>query len=331
MKVLVYSARTYDQTALLSASNHEHEFVFTHERLTMNTACLANGYEAISLFTSDDGSANVLHELHKLGVKFISLRSVGHDHIDLATAATLGICVANVPGYSPYAVAEHAVALLMALNRKLIVSQQLISLQDFRIDGLEGFDIHGKTVGILGTGKIGMAFANIMLGFGARVLAFDVAQNEQAINKGVQYVSMDDLFVKSDMISIHCPLNENTKHLIDASRLQNTKTGCIIINTSRGAIIDTKALIQALADGIIGGACLDVYEYEKGLYFEDHRNKIIHDELLAQLRSFPNILITAHQGFLTNEAITKIAATTINNLSCWQREQPCKNELTIRS
>lgn len=326
MKAFFYSARAYDRTALQSRSG-KHELLFTGKRLSSDTAHLSVDCEAVSLFTSDDASAPVLEKLHAHGIRYILLRSVGYDHIDLEKAASLGMHVANVPEYSPYSVAEHAVAMLMALNRKLIDGQQLMQLQDFRIDSLKGFDVHGKTVGVIGTGKIGMAFSRIMLGFGAKVLAFDPQADQEAVDIGIKYVSLEELLKNSDIVSLHCPLNKDTKHLISDTQFCRMKEGSIIINTSRGAVINTNDLIRALDTGRLGGACLDVYEFEKGLFFEDHTNDIIHDAVFARLRNFKNVLVTAHQGFLTNDAITEIAETTIKNIDCFENAMPCRNEL----
>jgi D-lactate dehydrogenase len=328
MKVFVFSARPFDQPGLEAAKGN-HQLLYTDKRLTPDTAYLAEGCEAVALFTSDDGSARVLEKLFACGVRYIALRSVGYDHVDLSCAARLGMKVANVPEYSPYSVAEHAVALLMALNRKLIQGQHLISLQDFRIDSLKGFDIHGKTVGVVGTGKIGMAFARIMLGFGAKVLAYDPRVNSEAIELDIRYVSFEELLEKSDIVSLHCPLNSSTRHLLSNAEFARMKKGSIIINTSRGAVINTADLINALDQGKLGGAGLDVYEFEKGLFFEDHRNDVIHDVHYATLRNFNNVIITSHQGFLTSDAINEIARTTISNLDSWENEMHSENELNM--
>jgi D-lactate dehydrogenase len=326
MKVLIYTARPYDQPALQEAAGN-HELKFTESPLTIDTAELAQGCEAVSIFTSDDGSAPVLQKLHACGVRYILLRCVGYDHVDLVKAQSLGIRVANVPEYSPYSVAEHAVAMLMAVNRRLIQGQRLMDLQDFRIDALKGFDIHGKTVGVIATGKIGTAFARIMIGFGARVLAFDPQVNQDAVELGVKYVSLDELLKESDIVSLHCPLTPKTRHMISEEQFRVMKPNCILINTSRGSIVDTNALIKALESGQLGGACLDVYEFEKGLFFENHTNDILHDTLFTRLRSFKNVLVTSHQGFLTKDAIDEIAATTIGNIDAWQNGLTCVNEL----
>lgn len=329
MKVFVFSTRAYDKRALLAAAGR-HELSFTEKRLSKETAHFAADFPAVAIFTSDEASGPVLEILHSLGVRFLLLRSAGYDHVDLKRAASLGMRVANVPAYSPNSVAEHAVALLMAVNRKLIQGQQLMQLQDFRIDPLQGFAVHGKTVGVIGTGKIGMAFARIMLGFGAEVIAFDPQLNQDAISAGVRYQPLEEVLRQSDIISLHCPLNEATRHLISDSQFASMKPGAVLINTSRGAVVDTNALITALDSGRLGGACLDVYEFEKGLFFENHSNAIIHDVNFARLRSFKNVLITPHQAFLTTDAIREIAKTTVENLNCWQNGSPCLNELTIK-
>jgi D-lactate dehydrogenase len=327
MKVFVYTSRPYDQPALQAVAGN-HELLFSEKSLTNETAHFANGCDAVALFTSDDASASVLEKLHACGVRYILLRSVGYDHVDLEKAALLGMRVANVPEYSPYSVAEHGVALLMALNRKLLRGQHLIDLQDFRIDSLMGFDIHGKTVGIVGTGKIGMAFGKIMIGFGAKVLASDPQTNPEAVKLGIEYLPLEAMLKRADIVSIHCPLNPSTKHLFSQAQFNAMKQGAILINTSRGPVVKTEDLIQALESGQLGGACLDVYEFEKGLFFEDHRKDIIRDVNFARLRSFSNVIITSHQGFLTTDAITEIANTTIGNLDAWQRKAGCPNELT---
>lgn len=327
MKVVVYSVRPYDRPAIETAVGGKHQLIFTEKRLDLSSVAFADGCDAVAIFTSDDGSAPVLDELHRRGVRYVLLRCVGYDHVDVEHARKIGIAVANVPEYSPYSVAEHAVAMLMAVNRKLIEGQQLISMQDYRINTLKGFDVHGKTAGIIGTGKIGMAFARIMLGFGATVLANDPQQNNEAIALGIRYVALDELLHAADIVSIHCPLNQQTRHLINKATLGVMRQNAIIINTSRGAVINTADLIDALDSGKISGACLDVYEFEKGLFFEDRRRDIIHDANFARLRSFKSVLITCHQGFLTEDAIREIAQTTAYNLDCFEKELLCENQL----
>jgi D-lactate dehydrogenase len=326
--MFVYSARPYDTPALQRAAGN-HELFFTDKRLNSDTAQYASGCQAVAIFTSDDASGEVLEKLYACGIRYILLRSVGFDHVDLEKAADLGIHVANVPEYSPYSVAEHAVAMLMAFNRKLIQGQRLMSLQDFRIDSLKGFDIHGKVVGVIGTGKIGIAFSRIMLGFGAEVLACDPQIKLEAIDIGVKYESFETLLRKSDIVSLHCPLTTATRHMISGTQFSWMKPGAILINTSRGAVINTNDLLVALENGGLGGACLDVYEFEKGLFFEDHTNHIIHDVTYARLRNLKNVLLTSHQGFLTEDAVKEIAETTISNLECFERMLPCRNEIVI--
>jgi D-lactate dehydrogenase len=318
MHTLIYSVHPYEQP-FLEAAKGLHTLAYTDKKLNLDTASLARGYEAVAIFTSDDASAPVLEKLHALGVRQVALRSVGFDHVDLHQAKLLGMQVANVPEYSPYSVAEHAVALLMASNRKLAESRLLMQLQDFRLDNLTGFDIHGKTVGIVGTGKIGMAFASIMHGFGANILACDPVQNPSAPALGIYYVSFEKLLQESDVISIHCPLNANTRHLFSREAFMRLKPACTLINTSRGAICDTEALLNALENGKLGAACLDVYEGEKELFFHDHRTAIIKDQLFTRLRALRNVTLTGHQAFLTREALTGIAGTTIQNLDAWER------------
>lgn len=327
MKVIVYSVRPYDKPALELAAKGKHELIFTEKRLSEETVSLAEGCQAAAIFTSDDASAPVLDALHRLGVKFLLLRCVGYDHVDLRRAEALGIAVANVPEYSPYSVAEHAVAMLMAVNRKIVEGQRLMALQDFRIDTLKGFDVHGKTVGVIGTGKIGLAFARIMLGFGAEVIATDPQPAEEASSLGIRYVPLETLLKNSRIISINCPLNEHTRYLLGKKEFEQMQPGAVVINTSRGPVINTADLIDALDSGKIGAACLDVYEYEKGLFFEDRRNDIIRDANFVRLRSLKNVLITGHQGFLTEDAINQIAGTTIDNLDCFQNNIPCVNQI----
>lgn len=327
MKVLVYSAHPYEIPFLETAAGKKHQLVLTHKKLLPDTAHLATDCQAVALFTGDDASAPVLEKLHALGIKQIALRSAGFDHVDLKEAKKLGISVANVPAYSPYAIAEHAVALLLALNRKLIDGQRLIRASDFRLNTLVGFDIHGKTVGIIGTGTIGMVFAKIMSGFGANLIAYDPIQNKQSSSLGIDYVSLDELFQRSDIISIHCPLNEHTRYLIAAAQLQLMKKECILINTSRGGIVNTKDLLDALDRGQLGGACLDVYEKEKALFFEDHQKDLLTDDLFARVVSNTKVIVTGHQAFLTVEALRGISDTTIANLDCWEAGRKSPNEL----
>ena len=331
MKVLVYSAHQYEEAALRRFSGEKHELFFTPQKLSLETARLAEGFGAVSLFTSDDASEKVLRKLRNLEVRYLALRSVGYDHVDLDEAAAIGMRVANVPEYSPYAIAEHAVAMMMAINRKIVESGMLIQLQDFRVDSLTGFDVHGKTVGIIGTGQIGMAFASIMNGFGTRILAFDPVENPEAKKFGIKYVSLAELLRESDIVSIHCPLNSSTKNLLTKEQFIQMKKGSMLINTARGGVVKTSDLVDAIETGVLKAVCLDVYENEKGLFFEDHREDVLKDSLFARLRSFKNVLITGHQAFLTDEAIAGIARVTIANLDCWQQTRRSPNEVSAEA
>lgn len=329
MKTLIYSIHGFDKSFLVKAAAGKHELSFTEKQLDETTAHLAKGFQIVALFTSDKASAEVLTILHECGVKFIALRSVGYDHVDLAKAKSLGIIVANVPSYSPYSIAEHAVAMLLALNRKLFLGQQLMRKNDFRLDELVGFDVHCKTVGIVGTGKTGSVFAKIMYGFGCKLLAYDIEENPDLIKEThIEYVPLENICSQSDIISINCPLNTETHYLFNKSTFSIMKKGAVIINTARGGIINTKDLIDALADGTVSFAGLDVYENEKPIFFHNHSDKKIDDKLFEKLRSYPNVLITGHQAFLTNEALADIGTTTINNIEQWIKEGKSSNDIS---
>lgn len=328
MKVLIYSILGFDKPFLERAAHGNHEFVFTEQTLNENTVNLAKGFDAISLFTSDNASETIVEKLYSYGVKYIALRSVGYDHVDLARAKSLGIKVANVPEYSPYAIAELAVALLMALNRKLVLGQTLMQIGDYRLDHLVGFDLHGKTIGIVGTGKIGAAFARIMHGFGCKILAFDMQENKELMNEiPISYVSIEDLCANSDVISVHYLLNGTTNHLFNKTTFSQMKKEVIFINTARGGIVDTEDLLDAIENKMIGAAGLDVYEKEKPIFFQDHTDTPIKDSLFLKLRSYPNVMITGHQGFLTTEALEGIAHTTVANLNAWAYKGISENEI----
>lgn len=327
MKVLAYSIHGFDRISLEQAAEKKHRIEFTEFQLNENTVDMAEGFEAIAVFSNDKVDKDVLEKLSAFNVKYVALRSVGFDHVDLKAAEKLKIKVANVPGYSPHAIAEHSVALLLALIRKLTKARQLMELQDFRLDELVGFDLHGKTVGIIGTGKIGFVFARIMNGFGCRILAYDPVQQPDSDSFHIEYTDLNDLLEKCDIVSIYAPLNEETRYMISGPQFKLMKEGAILVNTARGPIVDTKALIEYLENGKIGGACLDVYEHEKGLYFHDHRNNILKDAIFSRLQSFPNVILTGHQAFLTREAINEIAAKTIQNLNQWENAGESENDL----
>lgn len=328
MKALVYSIHGFDKPFLEKAAFDKHEFEYTEQHLSNETAHLAIGFEAVALFTSDNASSEVLERLYTNGVRFIALRSVGHEHVDIHKANSIGIKVANVPSYSPYSIAEHGVALIQTINRKILAAQQLIRKNNFLLDTLVGFDLNGKTVGIVGTGKIGGAFAKIMNGFGCRLLGYDIEENAQLKHDtNIRYVSLEELCKNSDIISINCPLTADTKYMFNKSVFSIVKKGCMLINTARGGIVNTVDLLEALDNGTIASAGLDVYEYEKPIYFQDHEGTQIHDELFQNLRTRPNVLLTGHQAFLTVEALEGIAATTISNLDEWEKLGICTNEL----
>ncbi len=328
MKILFYSIFEFEKPFLALAKHGKLEMEYTENNLSEDTVQLAEGYQAISLFTSDLANARTLEKLYHLGVKYIALRSVGHDHIDLKTAKSLGIKVANVPEYSPYAVAEQAVALLLALNRNIVLGQKLMELGDYRLNELVGFDLHGKTVGVIGTGKTGRAFTRIMQGFGCKLLGYDPVHNEKIVQEtNLRYCSLDELVEQSDIISLHCPLNSETKYMFNHALFSKMKKGVVFINTARGMIVNTEDLIDALQKGIIGAAGMDVYEKERAIFFQNHINEKINDHPYTILRALPNVLITGHQGFLTNEAIQAIANTTIANLNAWEYNHISPNEL----
>lgn len=308
--------------------NFNHEITFLETRLTTTTANLAAGFPCVCAFVNDQMNEKTLQILATGGTKLIALRSAGYNHVDLKWAQSLGIRIVRVPEYSPHAVAEHAMALILSLNRKTHRAYNRVREGNFSLNGLIGFDLYKKTVGVIGTGRIGTVMANILTGFECQVLAYDILKNENLIHKGVQYVSLNELFKKSDIITLHIPLTKETKHLIDESALQLTKPGVMIINTGRGALIDTKALIKYLKSGRIGYAGLDVYEEEEGLFFEDLSAQILQDDQLARLLTFPNVLLTSHQAFLTQEALDKIALVTLQNVSEYETGTSLSHEVS---
>lgn len=328
MRVAIYSTKPYDEEFLAQANgNSGHELVFLEPRLSAATVPLAANCDAVCAFVNDDLSASVLESLAGLGVTHVALRSAGFNHVDLKAAAALGISVTHVPGYSPHAVAEHCVALVLALNRRIHRAYNRVREGNFSINGLLGFDLHGKTVGVVGTGKIGRSFAGIMLGFGCRVVAADPFPNEEAVAMGVEYVSVDELLSQSDIVSLHLPLTPATYHFINDESLALMRDGAMLINTSRGMLIDTRAAIVALKQGKLGLLGLDVYEEEADLFFEDLSGRVLHDDVFSRLLTFPNVLITSHQAFFTREAMTNIAETTMINLTAAERGEPLANRV----
>ena len=318
MKVAVFSTKSYDREHLEAANQaHGHALTFFDARLEVRTAVLARGFEAVCAFVNDRLPREVLELLANNGIRLVALRCAGFNHVDTAAANDLGITIARVPAYSPYAVAEHAVGLILTLNRKIHRAYSRVRDGNFSLEGLCGFDLHGRRVGIVGMGKIGQSFAQIMQGFGCKLLAFDPKCDVNAIGVDVSFVTLAELFAASDIISLHCPLTPDTHHLIDGDAIQQMRRGVMIINTGRGALVDTPALIAGLKTGQIGFLGLDVYEEEEELFFQDLSARVIQDDVFMRLVTFPNVVITAHQGFFTEEALRSIADTTLENISAF--------------
>jgi D-lactate dehydrogenase len=323
MKTVVFDTKPYDRESLEAAANAEIEWIFQAFRLDADTASAARGAKAVCIFVNDKADRAALEILSSLGVKHIALRCAGFNGVDIPAASQLGLSVTRVPAYSPYAVAEHAIALLLAINRKITRANNRVHNLNFSLNALVGFDLHGKTAGIVGTGKIGRVVGEILRGFGMKVLAYDpYPVTDWASKFGVEYTDPNRLARESAVISLHVPLTPETYHIIRHETLELMRPGVILINTSRGGLIDTKALIQALKSGKIGGVGLDVYEEEGGIFFEDLSCKILQDDDLARLLTFRNVLITAHQAFLTQEALAEIARVTVANLTAFAQGKP---------
>ncbi len=329
MKVLVTDARRYDQAALLEANRkYGHELIFVETRLEPTTASIAKGFPVVCPFVNDRLERSVLEELARGGTRLVALRSAGYNHVDLEAAWHIGLRVIRVPEYSPYAVAEHAVALLLALNRKVHRAVYRVREGNFSLEGLVGYDIHGKTCGIIGTGRIGTAFARIMRGFGCRLLGYDPAPNPELVEQlALSYLPLEEVYRQSDILSLHVPLTPDTHHMINERAIAMMKPSVFLINTSRGGLIDTRALIAALKENRLAGAALDVYEEEEHYFFRDLSDHIIQDDVLARLITFPNVIITAHQAFLTYEALANIAETTLRGISAFERGENLPHEL----
>ncbi len=328
MKLAIYSTKPYERKYIESANKGKHELFFFEEALSLETVYKANGCDAISIFTNDDASAEVLEIIKKLNIRSIAVRAAGYDNVDLKKAAEFSFKVANVPDYSPYSIAEHAAMLILALNRKVVQADHKVKDYNFLLDELIGFDLNGRTIGIIGVGKIGGILAKIMNGFGCKVLGFDIKENKDYTEKyNLQYVSLDEMYQKADIISLHAPLNEHTKYMINKESINKMKDRVMIVNTGRGGLINTIDAIDALKSGKIGYLGLDVYEKEKGLFFYNHSADIMQDDVFARLLTFKNVIITGHQAFLTENALKNIADTTINNIDSWQSGNKAKNEL----
>jgi D-lactate dehydrogenase len=332
MRVAVLSAKSYDREFLTAANadgDFKHELTFVEPRLTEQTAPLAHGFPAVCAFVNDHADRHVLQTLARGGTRLLALRCAGFNQVDLSAAKELGIAVVRVPAYSPYATAEHAVALMLALNRKIVRANARTREGNFSIEGLLGFDMHGKTAGVIGTGKIGSIVCRILHGFGCRLLAYDIVPNADCERLGVRYVSLQELYAESDIITLHCPLTPQTRHLINAAALECMKAGVMVVNASRGAMIDTPAVIEALKSGKIGYLGLDVYEEEENLFYEDRSLQGIPDDVFARLLTFPNVLITGHQAYFTREALRNIATTTLANIRDVEQGRPCVNAVIV--
>lgn len=328
MQIILFSSKAYDRDSFLATSlPADWQLQFQEARLSLQTATLAAGCPVVCAFINDDLSAPVLQHLAEGGTRLIALRSAGYNHVDLAAAEQLGLCVVRVPAYSPFAVAEHAVALILALNRRIHRAFNRTREGDFSLHGLTGFDLHGKTVGVIGAGQIGQVFARIMAGFGCTLRVYDPYPISNLDALDARQVSLDELISSSDIISLHCPLNDSSRHLINQQRLAQMRRGTMLINTGRGALVDTPALIDALKSGQLGYLGLDVYEEEAELFFEDRSDLPLQDDVLARLLTFPNVIVTAHQAFLTREALAAIAQTSLDNIAAWAAGAPV-NQVT---
>ena len=320
MKVAVFSTKSYDESFLREAGRLAgHELTFFEPRLSERTCRLAEGFPAVCAFVHDQLTAGVLECLAQSGTRLVAMRCAGFNNVDLRAAGRLGVTVARVPAYSPHAVAEHTVGLILALSRRLYKAYNRVREGNFNLEGLLGMDVHDKTAGIVGTGRIGAILARILLGFGCDVLCHDVREDPQTAGAGARYVPKDELLARSDVITLHCPLVPQTHHLIDEGALSAMKDGVMLINTSRGALVDTRAVIGALKSGKIGALGLDVYEEEADLFFEDLSNRVIQDDVFARMLTFPNVLITGHQAFFTQGAMEAIAAKTIENITAFEQ------------
>ncbi len=332
MKVAFFSAKPYEMPFFRSADPQgRHAIAYFDASLTAATAPLARGNRAVCAFVNDNLDAPALEALSGDGVEFIALRSAGFNHVDLEAAERLGMRVARVPAYSPYAVAEHAVAMMMALNRKTHRAYNRVREGNFALDGLLGFDMHGLTAGLIGSGKIGLCLARILQGFGMRVIAYDLYPTAEAVSQGVSFLSLDEVLAEADILSLHCPLTPETRHLIDDVAVARMKPGVMIINTSRGAVVDTRAVIDGLKKGRIGALGLDVYEEEETLFFRDLSGEVIQDDVFSRLLTFPNVLITGHQAFFTRNALDSIARATVRNLDDLEATGRSSNEVAAQA
>lgn len=329
MKVKLFSLKEYEMDYLIRSNRNKHEFSFESEPLSINNVHTCQGYNVVSVFTNDDLSGEILQKLHNLNIHYISIRATGYDHVDLKQADLLNIRVANVPEYSPYSVAEQAIMLILALSRKMIIANDQIRHYNFTLNTLVGSELHEKTVGIIGMGRIGSTLAKILNGFGCKILAYDKAPNFAMGEKyEVEYCTLEKVLTQSDIISLHIPLSDTTRYIIDETSIASMKDDVMLINTGRGGLVKTKAVLEGLRSGKIGYFGMDVYEKEKGLFFYDHSKEILKDDILLELLSFNNVLITPHQGFLTSTALQDIADTTVYNIDCWNTNTESMFEIT---
>ena len=327
VRIAFFDAKDYDRNSFVRASeNLNYEISYFETRLTERTVRLAEGYDVVCVFVNDDINRAVIDALVSMNVKLIALRCAGYNNVDVEYAYQK-IHIVRVPAYSPYAVAEHAMALLLTSIRR--IHKAYIRTKDFNfsLNGLTGFDLHGKTVGVVGTGKIGRIFIDICRGFGMNIIAYDKFPAE---GSGIEYVTLDELWKRSDIISFHCPLTDENYHMVDSESIAKMKKGVVLINTSRGALIDAEALVEGIKQRKVGAACLDVYEEESNVFFHDYSNHIVDDDTLARLISMPNVIVTSHQAFLTEEALTNIADTTLRNVEDFFRDEYCQNEVCYK-
>lgn len=326
-KIAFFDAKEYDIASFENANkNGEFEIKFYETKLSEDTVGLAKGYDCVCVFVNDDVGSKVIDKLEEYGVKLVALRCAGYNNVDIEHAYGK-VHIVRVPAYSPYAVAEHAMALLLTSIRRIHKAYIRTRDHNFSLNGLTGFDLHGKTVGVVGTGKIGRIFADICKGFGMNIIAYDKFPNAES---GLSYVPLDEIWEKADIISFHCPLTDETKHMVNAGSIAKMKKGVVLINTSRGALIDSEALLGGIKDRRVGAACLDVYEEESDVFFHDFSGHIIEDDTLARLISMPNVIVTSHQAFLTQEALTNIADTTLANVRQFASDGRCDNELCYK-
>ena len=327
LKIAFFDAKEYDRQSFESSnSNGEFDITFLETRLTSDTIKLAEGADVVCVFVNDDINSFVIDKLYEMGIRLIALRCAGYNNVDVQYAYGK-VHVVRVPAYSPYAVAEHAMALLLTSIRRIHKAYIRTKDFNFRLEGLTGFDLHGKTVGVIGTGKIGRIFIDICRGFGMNIIAYD---KFPAKDSGIEYVTLEELWSRADIISLHCPLTDENRHMINSTSISQMKKGVVIINTSRGALIDTEALVEGIKDRKIGAACLDVYEEESNIFFHDYSNHIVNDDVLARLISMPNVIVTSHQAFLTAEALSNIADTTLNNVREFFNTDMCVNEVCYK-